>query len=234
MADEQERDIGLAGIGSMATRQMLIQLSEQYQRESGYCVNMTSIGGVEAARRVQAGEAFDFAVLASAAVDRLIGAGHLVAGRTDVARSGMAVAVAKGAPRPDIASSVALRKAVLQAPRIGYSTGPSGDHLMKLFANWGIADELAPRLLQAPPGVPVGRLISDGKVSLGFQQLTELMNVRGVEVLGPLPDDTQLITVFSAAICAVSGRVDVARHFLSFLTSESASAVKRVFGMEPA
>ncbi|MBU9205442.1 substrate-binding domain-containing protein [Burkholderia multivorans] len=218
----------------MATRQMLAELVERYRRETGHRVSVTSIGGVEAARRVQAGEMFDFAVLASGAIDRLIEAGHLAADRTDIARSGMAVAVGNSAPRPDVSSSAALREAVLRAPRIGYSTGPSGDHLMKLIAGWGLTDELAPRLVQAPPGVPVGRLIAEGEVAIGFQQLTELINIPGVVVLGPLPADMQLITVFAAAVCTVSRRAEVARNFLSFLASEATCEVKHIFGMEPA
>ncbi|WP_144161306.1 substrate-binding domain-containing protein [Paraburkholderia sp. BCC1885] len=233
MSGERYVGIEVAGIGSMATRQLLAQLAERYQRELGCHVSMTSIGGIEAARRVQTGEAFDFAVLASGAIDRLIETGHLVAGRTDVARSRMAVAVANDGPRPDITSSAALREAVLGASRIGYSTGPSGDHLMKLFADWGIAEKMVARLVQAPPGVPVGRLIAEGKVALGFQQMTELINLPDIVVLGPLPEDVQLTTVFSAAICTVSRRVDAAQDLLSFLASEATSEVKRAFGMEP-
>ncbi|WP_321857366.1 substrate-binding domain-containing protein [Paraburkholderia tropica] len=233
MTNAQGRRARLNGIGSMATCQFLTQMTQQYRNESGRHVDATSTGGVEAARRVQAGEPFDFAILASGAIDRLIGAGHLVGRRVDVVRSRAAVAVRQGASRPDIGSSSALRQTVLHAGRIGYSTGPSGDHLLALFARWGVSDELAPRLVQAPPGMPVGRLIAEGKVELGFQQQSELMTVDGVEVLGPLPDDVQLMTVFSAGVCAVSGRIDAARHFLSFLTSASADAAKRLSGMEP-
>jgi molybdate transport system substrate-binding protein len=223
-----------AGVGSMATRQLLARLVDLYERESGRRVNVTSVGGVEAARRVQAGEAFDFAVLASGAIDRLLAGGHLVGARVDIARSSMAVAVAAGAPYPDIGSEAALRETILRAARIGYSTGPSGDHLLRLFERWGMAETIAPRLVKAQPGVPVASLIAKGEVELGFQQFSELKDVAGVDVIGPLPAGAQLVTVFSGAVCAISQQGQAAADFLAFLASEQAAGAKRACGMEPA
>ncbi|MCS7100142.1 MAG: substrate-binding domain-containing protein, partial [Burkholderiaceae bacterium] len=128
----------LSGISSMATRHLLAELAQTYRAERGVPVRIESVGGVDAARRVAAGEPFDFAVLASDAIDRLIAAGHLVpASRTDVVRSPVAVAVRSGAARPDIGSEAALRATVLAARAIGYSTGPSGNGLLALFERWG-------------------------------------------------------------------------------------------------
>ncbi len=147
-------------ISSMATRQLLAALTQQWQQRGGGPVQVESVGGVDAARRVAAGEAFDVVVLASDAIDKLLATGHLLAGsRRDLVRSGVAVAVRTGAPRPDIGSESALRDAVLAMRSIGYSTGPSGTALLQLFARWGLADRLQDKLPQAPPGVPVG---SDG------------------------------------------------------------------------
>jgi len=232
--DDANRNAPLAGVGSMATRLLLADLADLYERDSGRRVNVTSLGGVEAAKRVQGGEAFDFVVLASGAIARLAVQGHVVGPRTDIVRSGMAVAVAAGAPRPDIGTERALRETVLRAARIGYSTGPSGDHLVRLFEHWGVAEALRPRLVKAQPGVPVARLIAQGEAEIGFQQLSELKDVPGVDVIGPLPAGAQLVTVFSAAFCAMSRQPQAAADFLAFLASQRAEAAKRAYGMEPA
>jgi molybdate transport system substrate-binding protein len=174
------------GISSMATRQILAELCEQYQRQTGVVVAMESVGGVDAARRVAAGEAFDLVVLASDAIDRLIAAGHIRAGtRCDLFSSGVAVAVRAGQSLPDISTEDALKRSVLAAQRISYSTGPSGVALAQLFERWGIADVLSRRTVQAPPGVPVGSLVAAGQVDLGFQQLSELLHIDGIALVGP-------------------------------------------------
>lgn len=234
MTQAPERDVRLAGIGSMATRQLLSELAEAFARRSKHPVDVAFMSGIEAAKRIEMGAEWDVAVLASGVIDRLIDAGYLLPPRMDIVRSAMAVAVKEDATRPHIGSSAALRDAILAASRIGYSTGPSGDHLMKLLAHWGIVERMSTRLVQAPAGVPVGKLIAEGAVTLGFQQLAELTDVSGVAVVGPLPDDVQLHTVFSGAICRAAKHADAGRHFLSFLVSEPAIAVKRAFGMAPA
>ena len=175
-------------ISSMATRQVLADLVADFERTSPHRVSTESVGGVDAAKRVQAGEAFDAVVLAANAIDQLIAAGRIVAGsRVDLVNSGVAVAVRAGSARPDIATEDSLKRAVLAARSIGYSTGPSGVQLAKLFERWGIAEQIERRIVQAPPGVPVGSLVAQGEVALGFQQLSELMNLAGIDVLGPLP-----------------------------------------------
>src|SRR5213078_4000829 len=167
--------------------------------------------------------------------ERLAAGGRVDPGsRTDLAHSGVAIAVASGAPRPDISNESAIRDAVLRARSIGYSTGPSGAHLARLFQRWGIADTVAPRIVQAPPGVPVGTLVAQGDVELGFQQLSELMPLRGIDVIGLLPPEIQVVTVFSAAVCTASNYPAAAKALLSFLASPEADAAKRRHGMQPA
>lgn len=223
------------GISSMATRNVLVDLAEQYSLHSDQKVLIESVGGVEAARRIEAGESFDFAVLAVDSIDRLIASGRLVAGsRTDVARSGVAIAVRTGAARPDIESEETVRDAILAARSVGYSTGPSGSHLTRLFERWGIAGKLASRIVQAPPGVAVGSLVASGEVELGFQQLSELMHLPGIEVIGPLPPAIQSVTTFSAALCVASVHADAARAFMAFLASAQTALAKLAQGMEPA
>jgi molybdate transport system substrate-binding protein len=225
----------ITGISSMATRQVLADLAAAYEQRSGCQVAIESVGGVDAAKRVQAGEAFDVVVLAADAIDKLADAGYVVAGsKVDLVRSGVAVAVRTGAAHPDVGSEGAVREAVLAARSIGYSTGPSGVQLAGLFERWGIAQALRERIVIAPPGVPVGTLVARGEVELGFQQLSELMRLPGVDVLGPLPPPIQIVTTFSAGICVNSAQPDAARALLDFMASPQAADAKRRHGMEPA
>jgi len=219
----------------MATKAVLAELANQYEVRSKHIVVIESVGGVDAANRVQAGEPFDVVVLASDAIDKLLVAGHLAAG-SDVylMRSSVAVAVPAGAPRPEVGSEDALRRAVEAAPTIGTSTGPSGVALAKLFQRWGIAERIRDRIVTPPPGVPVGSLVARGDVALGFQQLSELLHVAGIDVLGPLPPEIQIVTTFSAAVGARARQPDDARALLAFMASPAATDAKRRQGMEAA
>jgi molybdate transport system substrate-binding protein len=222
-------------ISSMATKQLLADLLAQYATLSAQPVTVESVGGVDAAKRVQAGEAFDLVVLAGNAIGQLTEAGSLVAGsRADLVRSGVAIAVRAGAPRPAIATEDDIKQAVVKARSLSYSTGPSGVALAKLFERWGIAGEIASRIVQAPPGVPVGSLVADGKVELGFQQLSELMSLPGIDVLGPLPDAIQIITTFSGGVSVTSAQAGAARALLDFMASPATAETKRRNGMDPA
>ena len=222
-------------ISSMATRQVLADLVASYPGRENPPIDIESVGGVDAAKRVQAGESFDAVVLAANAIDQLIAAGQVVSGsRVDLVKSGVAIAVRAGAAQPDIANEVAVKQAVLAARSLSYSTGPSGVHLAELFERWGIAQAIAPRIVQAPPGVPVGTLVARGEVELGFQQLSELMHLEGITVLGPLPPAIQIITTFSAGLSATSKQGERVRAMLAYMASPAADAAKRSNGMEPA
>lgn len=225
----------LQGISSMATRQVLADLAAAWCSRGGEPVAIESVGGVDAARRVQAGaEAFDVVFLAADAIDKLLAAGRVVPGsKVDLVRSSTAVAVRTGSPRPDIGSEDAVRAAVLNAPTIGYSTGPSGVALGKLFERWGIADDVRARTVQAPPGVPVGSLVAKGEVALGFQQLSELIHLQGIDVVGLLPAPIQIDTVFSAGVVAGSPHADAVRRLLAFMASPEAAEAKHRQGMQP-
>jgi molybdate transport system substrate-binding protein len=225
----------LRGISSLATRHLLAELAQASVAAGAPAVSFESTGGVDAARRVEAGERFDVVVLASDAIERLAAAGRVVPGsRTDLVRSGVAVAVRAGAARPAVGSADELKQAVLAARTVGYSTGPSGVALTALFERWGIADEIRERLVQAPAGVPVGSLVAKGEVELGFQQLSELVRLEGVDVIGPLPAGLQIVTTFSGAACATSTRQDEVRALLDFLASPAAEPARRRQGMDPA
>ena len=225
----------ISGISSMATRALLADLVAGYRPIQPVQVVFESVGGVHAASRVLAGEAFDLVVLVSDAIDGLIAAGRVLAGsKTDLVHSGVAVAVRAGAQRPDIGTEHALRQAVLAARSVGYSTGPSGIQLARLFDRWGITDALQGRLVQAPPGVPVGALVARGDVALGFQQRSELIHLPGIQVVGPLPPTVQINTVFSAGLCAGCAQPQAVRALIGYLASPLADEAKRHHGMLPA
>ena len=222
----------------MATRQLLAELAAAFEKQSGCVVSLESVGGVDAVKRIQAGEVFDLVVLGSDAIDKLMASGDICAdSKRDLVRSGVAVAVRAGAALPDISSEDAVRLAVRAARSISYSTGPSGVALAKLFQRWGIADEIQSRLVQAPPGVRVATLLASGQVELGFQQLSELLHVDGVTVVGPLPPAIQITTTFSAGVptraSADTSTAEQVRALLDFITSPQTAAAKRRQGMEP-
>lgn len=225
----------LTTLSSMATRDVLADLARHYERGAGPAVVVESVGGVDAAKRVRAGEALDVVVLSLPVMEQLEREGHLAAGSlAAVSRSGMAVAAPEAGPRPAIGDAAALCRAMLDARRVCYSTGPSGHHVLALWQRWGIADAMATKSLQAPPGVPVAAILARGEADLGVQQLSELIDAPGIAVLGPLPAEIQAVTTFAAGIAATSAQPESARAFIAHIASPAAAAAKRRRGMEPA
>jgi molybdate transport system substrate-binding protein len=222
-------------LSSMATRELLTELTVRYEHETGQAITATAMGGVDAARRVAAGDALDIVVLARNAIDRLATDGWLLPGSaTDLVVSGVAVAVRSGAPRPDISDAAAVRAAVLAAGSIGYSTGPSGVYLEGLFERWGILQSVRHKILVPAPGVSVGSYVAGGNCELGFQQQSELVGVTGIAVLGPLPPDIQLLTIFSGAVATTARAPEAARAALAFMAGDATAAAKRRHGFAPA
>jgi molybdate transport system substrate-binding protein len=228
--------ITLKGISSMATRSLLGQMCAAYRQQSGVDVRIESVGGVDAAKRVAAGESFDVVILGSDAIDKLIAAGHLAAGsRVDLVTSPISIAIQSGAPRADIISASSLKASLIKAKIISYSTGPSGVYLAQLFEKMGVADELKAKTIVPPPGVPVGSLVAKGEVEIGFQQRSELINIEGIEVLGNLPDEVAYITTFSAGIPETSSAAsrEAVNRFLLFANSAQTAILKHSQGMNP-
>ncbi|CCE05145.1 putative prokaryotic extracellular metal-binding protein [Bradyrhizobium sp. STM 3843] len=226
--------MSVTGISSMATRQILAELAAAHEEATGETVAIESVGGVDAAKRIRAGEAFDVAVLASDALAKLEADGFLVAGSiVNMAESPMALAVRAGQPRPKL-DEAGVRAAMASARSIGISTGPSGTHVLKLARDWGLEDAVKDRIVQAKPGIPVARLLADGEVELGFQQLSEMMGAPGIDVVGLLPASLQPGTVFAAGLCKAATQPEAARAFIAFLASEETAETKRQHGMTPA
>jgi molybdate transport system substrate-binding protein len=223
---------GLKLLSSMAPREALLAAAMQYRQGRGVAIEAEAAGGVDVARRVAAGEAVDIVVLSSEAIDKLIEDGHLsAASRVAVITSEIAVAVPSETPPPDLSNEASVKRAVAAAASISYSSGPSGRYLENLFERWGILEALRSRIVVPPPGTPVARLVANGQVRLGFQQLSELRGVAGIDVVGTLPKAIQHVTTFTAAITPRCARPDVAQDFLFFLASARLDSLKQHYGM---
>ena len=221
-------------MASNAFKEAYLELVPRFEQASKHKVVTSFVGSVDIMKRMKAGEGTDLLILARSAVDELIGLGKVVPGsRVDLAKSGVGVAVRAGAPKPDISSGDALKRALLAAKSIGYSSGPSGAYLAGLFQRMGIADDLKPKIRQTPPGVAVGDLIARGEAEIGFQQVSELLSIKGIDFIGPLPPEVQQITVFSAGLHVAARDPAAAKALVEFLSSPASVPAIRKTGMEP-
>jgi molybdate transport system substrate-binding protein len=219
-------------LGSPGVREISTRLVPEFEKATGHKVSIVWDGVNNVARRVSAGETADLVFLPAAEIDQLIKEGKLVAdSRVDLAKSGIGVAIRAGAPKIDASSSEGIKKALLAAKTIAYSAGPSGVHMAALIQKWGIADQI--KIAPVPTGMPVGEVVARGDAEIGFQQVSELLPVKGIDYLGPLPADIQEVTVFSAAVHKAAGPTDAARALLKFLTAPAAIPVIKKAGMEP-
>ncbi len=217
---------------SAAFKEAYLELLPQFERASGHTVESLWVASVQMISRLKGGEAVDLVILSAASLDELRKAG-IVTERTDLVKSGIGVAVKAGAPRPDISSGAAVKRAVLAAKGVAYSTGPSGLYLVGLFQRMGIADQIKHKVTQTQ-GQPSGGVVARGEAEIAFQQISELLPVPGIELVGPLPPDIQEITIFAAGLHAHAKSPDAAKTLVKFLTSPVAAPVIRSKGMEPA
>ena len=215
-------------------RELYAELVPQFEKATGHKVTTVWAGTVDVMKRIGGGEAVDLVIMARKSLDELTRQGKIVAdSRVDVAKSGVGVAVRAGAPKPDISSGEAVKKTLLAAKSIAYSSGPSGVYIAGLVQRMGIADEIKAKMKQIPPGEAVGELVARGDAEIGFHQVSELLPIKGIEIVGPLPPDIQEITVFSAGIHASAMQADAAKALAAFLTAPAAAPVIKKHGMDP-
>lgn len=218
-------------MSSLAMKAALIELAPRYEKETGDRVALQWVGGADVAKRLEAGEPCDVVVAAASTVNGLAKQGLVAAQSvTDLVRSKIGVAVRAGAPRPDISTADALRRALMAATTIAYSSGPSGVYLVEVFKRWEIPSQ---KLKQAPPGAPAGEIVARGEADIGFQQISELLPVKGIDYVGPLSVDVQHVTVFSAGLNAKSANAENAKAFVRFLTTAGIVPVLAKHGLEP-
>ena len=224
----------VALLASGASRETVSELIPVFEKATGHRVVATFATAPAIARRLADGEAFDLVISPAEGIDGFIAQGRLAPGsRTDLMKTGVGVAVRAGAPRPDIGSTEALKRALLAAPTIGRSAGTSGEYIVALFSRLGLADRLVPRLKQAPPGKQVADMLVAGDVEIGLQQASELINAPGIAYLGPLPPDLQKTTVYAAGIFAGARQPAAAKALVETLTGPAAASVIRHNGMDP-
>lgn len=217
-----------------AVKEAYLELVSAFERSTGHKV-ITLWGGTEGvAKRISGGEVVDIVLIAAPNIDKLVAEGKLIPGsRADFAKSGVGMAVRTGLPKPDISSAEAIKQAVLGANSVAYSSGPSGLYVADLFKRMGIADQIKNKVRQPPSGVQVGELVARGEADLGFQQISELLHVRGIDYLGPLPPEIQNITIYSAGLHMAAPAPDAAKALVKSLTSPHAGPILKKTGMEP-
>jgi molybdate transport system substrate-binding protein len=216
-----------------------LELVPEFERRTGHTV-ITSFGASMGSApdsipvRLQRGEPADIVILASTALDDLVAHGMVTRGsRVDLVRSEIGVAVRKGAPRPDVSTVEALTRALLQAKSIAYSASTSGVYVStELFQRLGIADRVKGKTRRIE-SERVGAVIARGDAEIGFQQVSELLPIDGIHYLGPIPQEVQRVTIFSAGIVSTSRKASLARELIAFFTSAAAASVITKTGLEP-
>jgi molybdate transport system substrate-binding protein len=220
-----------------AMNDAIVELAPAFERTSGHKLKVSygPSGGV--ARRFRGGEPADLVLIAAPELDGLIKQGRILPNPTAINRTGIGIAVRKGAPRPDVSTPEALKRALLAAKSVGH-TAPAGGgitamHLLRMFEKLGVAKEVAAktRLAAGGPNGRVSVLIASGEAELGFQQVSELMSNPDVEVVGLLPDELQQITTHTAGIPTGAKQPDAAKAFIRHLTSAEAKAIYKAKGL---
>jgi molybdate transport system substrate-binding protein len=218
-----------------AVKEIVTELLPAFEKASGHKLAITWSGTAKIKQQIAGGESYDLVIVGTPVIDAFIKDGKVKAGtRVDLVRSGVGVAVKKGTPKPDISSAAALKKALLDAKSIAYSTGPSGVYVLKMFDKLGIAAEMKPKSIQTASGTRVGDYLSRGEAEIGFQQIAELIHETGSEYVGPLPPEIQNTTVYSSGIHTAAKQPDAAKILQAFLVSPEAVPVMKKNGMEPA
>ena len=225
----------IAVICTMSCKEALIELVPEFEHESGYRVEATYGSGPELAKRISGGMRADIFVGPEEFSGPLIEEGRLVGtSRTAFAHSGAALAIKAGAPKPDISSPEKLKEVLLAAKGISYSRGASGIHFLQACERLGIADAVAAKLVKPRPGEMVGPVLVRGEADIGVQQPAELLPVKGIEIIGPLPGELRQTIVYGATLFTGSTQHEGTRAFIDFLKSATAHKVLRHSGLDPA
>ena len=222
-------------LASNGVKAALEELAPAFERESGHKLNIQFGVAVPLKRQIEGGAAFDLAILTTAGIDDLAKQGKVdAATRTNIARSGVGIGIRAGAPRPDISTTEALKRTLLAAKSVSWAKeGASGVYFASVLQRIGIADQIMPKAILAPSGADVGALLVTGKAELGALLVNELMAVRGVEVVGPLPPELQNYTVFITGVSSGSKDAAAAKALIKFLSSPATGAVFKSQGQEP-
>jgi molybdate transport system substrate-binding protein len=222
-------------IASNAVKTVIEELGPQFEKASEHKLNIVFGVGAQLQVNIEKGEAFDLAILAASSIDALIKQGKLAAAtRADIARSSVGFAVKKGAPKPDISTTEAFKRALLEAKSIGYvEQGASGIYLKGLFERMGLAEQLKPKIKLLPGSNPAANAAANGEVEIGMTQISEILPYAGAELVGPLPADIQLYTVFAAAVGTGAKEAAAANALLKFLTAPAAVPVLKAKGLSP-
>lgn len=220
--------------GSRVTKVMVGELAAGFKASTGLDPVVVADVAAVMKRRIEQDEPFDVAVLVDFQIDDLIKAGKLVKEtRADIMRSGIGVAVKRGARKPDIATVDALKRALVEAKSITYlKEGASTIHIEKLLRQWGMVDTLAAKTVKTE-GETVSEWVADGKVELGIIVIPNIMSVPGAEVVGPLPDEIQSWVVFTGAVGAKSAHQDAARALIALLKAPATGVMMKQRGLEP-
>ena len=226
-----------AAIKVLITRAIATVLDKtgaEFERTTGYKLNVTTDVAIRMVRRIQAGEPFDLLVASPEQIDALIKEGKIIAEtRTNLARSGIGVEVRAGAPKPDISSVEAFKRALLKAKSIAYlKEGQSGIYLAALIERLGLTEALKSKVVR-PDSDTVSELVAEGEVELGLVVITQILTTHGVELVGPLPPEVQSHIVFVAGVSTNSRAPAAAKELIKFLTGPRAIPVMRSQGMQP-
>jgi molybdate transport system substrate-binding protein len=225
-------------LSAVGMKEVMDDLGPTFERASGH--KLTIMFGTlgEVVKRVQGGEAADVVIVPRQGFDTLVADGKAPAGNvTVVARSGIVLIVRKGAPKPDISSPDALKRALLAAKSVTYGNpaggGASGIHFAKVLDRLGIADEMKAKTIYAKAGSDTAVLVADGKAEIGVNQLQVVMPVAGIDIVGPLPGDLQATTIFVATIMTGAGNAAASKALVDFLRTPDSAKVIKAKGMEP-
>jgi molybdate transport system substrate-binding protein len=220
---------------SNALKSSMEELAPQFEKASENKLVITFGAAAELKTSIEKGAPMDVAILTAAVTDDIAKEGKLTAaGRADIARSGAGLAGRKGAPRPDISTTDAFKHALLESKSIAYvAAGATAPYILSLFDRLGIADQVKPKLKPQPTSNPAAKAVANGEAELGITQISEILPYAGAELIGPLPAEVQLYTVYPAAIAAETKAPDAAKALIKFLTGPAAVAVLKAKGLSP-